>query len=36
MHIVGVEEATLTVLAGVTIILPVAKTSPQPPVNGIL
>jgi hypothetical protein len=36
MHIVGVEEATLTVLAGVTIILPVAKTSPHPPVKGIL
>jgi hypothetical protein len=32
MHIVGVEEATLTVLEGVTIILPVAKTSPQPPI----
>ena len=36
MHKVGVEDATLTVLAGVTVMVPVALTEPQPPVNGIL
>ena len=32
MHSVGAEEATLTVLAGVTIIVPVALLSPQLPI----
>jgi len=36
IHKVGVVEAALAVLAGVTIIVPVAFTLPQPPVNGIL
>ena len=36
IHKVGVLEATLAVLAGVTVIVPVAFTVPQPPVNGIL
>lgn len=35
MHSVGVEEGPLTVLSGVTVIVPVAFTLPQPPVNGI-
>jgi len=30
---VGVEEAALTVLFGVTVMVPVAVTVPQPPVN---
>lgn len=33
---VGDEEATPAVLAGVTEIVPVAFTLPQPPVNGIV
>ena len=33
---VGVEEAAPAVFAGVTIIVPVALTVPQPPVNGIV
>ena len=36
MHNVGVEEAALAVLFGVTVIVPVAFTVPQPPVNGML
>ena len=36
MHNVGVEEAALAVLSGVTVIVPVAFTVPQPPVNGML
>ena len=36
MHKVGVVEAAPAVLAAVTIIVPVAFTLPQPPVNGIL
>ena len=36
IHKVGVLEAADTVLFGVTIIVPVAFTLPQPPVNGIL
>ena len=32
---VGVLVAALTVLSGVTVIVPVAFTVPQPPVNGI-
>ena len=35
-HKVGVEDAAPTVLAGVTVIVPVAFTLPQPPVNGIV
>ena len=35
-HKVGVELAAPTVLAGRTVIVPVAFTDPQPPVNGIL
>ena len=33
---VGVDEAALTVLLAVTVIVPVAFTVPQPPVNGML
>ena len=36
IHNVGVLEAALTVLAGVTVIVPVAFTAPQPPENGML
>ena len=36
MHSVGVEEATPTILSGVTVIVPVAFALPQPPVSGIL
>jgi hypothetical protein len=36
IHNVGVVEAAPAVLAGVTVIVPVAFTLPQPPVNGIL
>ena len=36
LHKVGVLDAVLTVLAGVTVIVPVALTVPQPPVTGIL
>ena len=36
IHKVGVLEATPAVLAAVTVIVPVAFTEPQPPVNGIL
>ena len=36
MHNVGVEEAALAVLSGVSVIVPVALTAPQPPVNGML
>jgi hypothetical protein len=36
IHSVGVEEATPTVLAAVTVIVPVAFTVPQPPINGML
>ena len=35
-HNVGVLEAAPAVLAGVTVIVPVAFTDPQPPVNGML
>ena len=31
----GELEAALTVIAGVTVIVPVAFTEPQPPVKGI-
>ena len=33
---VGVDDAALTVLFGLTVIVPVAFTLPQPPVNGML
>ena len=36
MQSVGVDDAALTVLFGVTVIVPVAFIAPQPPVNGIL
>ena len=36
MHSVGVEDAAPAVLSGVTSIVPVANTVPQPHVNGIL
>ena len=36
MQSVGVLDAAPTVLAGVTVIVPVAFTVPQPPVNGIM
>jgi hypothetical protein len=35
-HKVGAEEATLTVLLVITVMVPVAFTDPQPPVNGML
>ena len=36
IHNVGVDEAALTVLLGVTVIVPVALTVPHPPVSGML
>ena len=33
---VGVEDGAAAVLAGVTVIVPVALTVPQPPVSGML
>ena len=33
---VGVDEAALTVLLAVTVIVPVALTVPHPPVSGML
>ena len=36
IHKVGVLDAAPTVLTGVTVIVPVALTVPQPPVNGML
>ena len=36
MHRVGVEEAVPAVLSGVTVMVPVAFTLPQPPVSGML
>ena len=35
MHRVGVEDGAPTVFNGVTIIVPVALTLPQPPVSGM-
>ena len=35
MQSVGVEEAVLVILSGVTVIVPVAFTLPHPPVSGI-
>ena len=36
IHSVGVDEGAPAVFAGVTVIVPVAFTAPQPPVNAIL
>jgi hypothetical protein len=36
IHRVGVDEAALAVFAAVTVMVPVAFTVPQPPVNGML
>ena len=36
IHKVGVLDAAPAVLSGVTVIVPVALTIPQPPVNGML
>ena len=36
IHIVGVEEAAVTVLVAVIVIVPSAFTVPQPPVNGMV
>jgi hypothetical protein len=36
IHKVGDDEAAETVLSAVTVIVPVAFTVPQPPVNGML
>ena len=36
IHKVGDDDAALTVLFGVTVIVPVAFTAPQPPVKGML
>ncbi len=33
---VGVEDGDVTVIFGVTVIVPVATTVPQPPVRGIV
>ena len=35
IHSVGVALAVVTVLSGITVMVPVALTVPQPPVNGI-
>ena len=36
IHKVGVDDAALVVLSGVTVIVPLADTVPQPPVIGML
>ena len=36
IHKVGVEDAVPVVLAAVTVMVPVALTAAQPPVNGML
>jgi hypothetical protein len=36
IHKVGVDDGALAVFAAVTVIVPVAFTLPQPPVNGIM
>ena len=36
IHNVGVDDAPPAVLAGVTVIVPVALIDPQPPVNGMV
>ena len=35
IHKVGVEEAAVTVMLAVTVIVPVALTAPHPPVSGM-
>jgi hypothetical protein len=35
-HNVGLDEAAVTVLFGITVIVPVALTTPQPPVSGMV
>jgi hypothetical protein len=35
-HNVGFDEAAVTVLFGVTVIVPVALTTPQPPISGMV
>ena len=35
IHSVGIADAAPTVLSGVTVIVPVADTVPQPPIKGI-
>ena len=36
IHNVGVDDGAPAVLAGVTVIVPVALTDPQPPVSGMV
>ena len=36
IHNIGVDEAAVAVLLGITVIVPVAVNVPQPPVNGIV
>ena len=36
IHNVGVDDGAPAVLAGVTVIVPVALTAPQPPVSGMV
>ena len=36
IHAVGEDDAAVTVLAAVTVIVPVALTTAQPPVSGIV
>ena len=36
MHKVGEDDGVPAVFAGVTVIVPVALTAPQPPLNGML
>ena len=36
IHNVGVDDGILTVLAGVTVIVPAALTVPQPPVRSMV
>ena len=36
IHKEGLAEAAVTVLIGLTVILPVAVATPHPPVNGIV
>ena len=36
IHKVGVEEGAPAVFVAITVIVPVASTLPQPPVNGML
>jgi hypothetical protein len=36
IHTVGLELAALTVLFGLTVIVPMAFTVPQPPDNGMV